>query len=136
MACRLRTEEPVAHGVVRVICEQLERARGEVADSELDRDACVHQVRKRCKKIRAVLKLVRDSFPDYRRGNRFFRDLARSLSDARDATVMVECLDGLRSTDPQALENGAWNAVNRWVIPLGADRARSLEVGPIELVRL
>lgn len=53
----------------------------------------VHEVRKSCKKIRGVLRLVRDVLGDYHGENHFFRDQARKISDLRDATAIIEALD-------------------------------------------
>jgi CHAD domain-containing protein len=76
-------------------------ARGQV-DSGLDdltdddRHGAVHSVRKRGKKVRALLRLVRGSEPElYRRENRALRDAMRRLSDDRDAGVAVETFDQL-----------------------------------------
>ena len=50
--------------------------------------ATVHDVRKRCKKVRGLLRLVRPGLgPDYRRANADVRDAARELSSLRDAHV-------------------------------------------------
>lgn len=53
----------------------------------------VHELRKQMKKMRAVLRLVRDDTGDYKEWNRFFRDLARTISDVRDAQAHLEALD-------------------------------------------
>jgi CHAD domain-containing protein len=78
---------------------RLARDRVDLAlvQSELeDPDEAVHEVRKRTKELRALLRLVRETTPElYRRENPAFRDLARPLSDTRDAAVMVEAFDGL-----------------------------------------
>lgn len=55
----------------------------------------VHELRKQMKKIRAVLRLVRDTTEVYAEWNVFFRDLGRMLSDLRDAQAHLEALDML-----------------------------------------
>jgi len=96
MGYRFKRSEAVLDGIRRITLEQIDKAIGEIDDDDLDREEAVHQVRKRCKKIRAVVRLVRPAFDDYSDENERFRDLARSISDARDATALLECVDALR----------------------------------------
>jgi CHAD domain-containing protein len=96
MPYRLKTGESVQHGVRRVINQQIERALDELADPDLDRAETIHQVRKRCKKIRGALRLVRGGLGDaYAMENAWYRDAARRLSALRDAQVMVETGEAL-----------------------------------------
>ncbi len=57
----------------------------------------VHDARKSLKRIRALLDLAEPALakPDYRREDRRFRDLGRTLSGARDIAVMLQQLDAL-----------------------------------------
>jgi CHAD domain-containing protein len=94
-AYRLKRKEKPKQGIRRI-------ARGRAADAleQLeDPDAGgVHEARKDLKKLRSVLRLVRDDLGGdfYRTENRRFRDAGRSLSAARDAEVKVETLDSLQ----------------------------------------
>ena len=57
----------------------------------------VHSVRKKCKRIRALLRIVRPQIgSSYKPGNIFFRDIGRKLSCIRDQHVLSETLDKLR----------------------------------------
>jgi CHAD domain-containing protein len=60
-------------------------------------DPRIHDVRKRLKHCRALLRLLRRSLGQdaYRRENVRLRDAARPLTSVRDAAVLVEALDGL-----------------------------------------
>jgi CHAD domain-containing protein len=83
-------------GVRRVVGEQVDRAVAELrGETERSRDEEVHEARKRCKRLRAVIRLVRDRIGHdvYRRENVAIRDAARRLSDVRDAQVLIETLD-------------------------------------------
>jgi CHAD domain-containing protein len=62
-------------------------------------DASVHYARKQLKRARAGLRLLRDAVPraSYARENAELRDAARPLSLVRDASVMLDTLEGLRS---------------------------------------
>jgi hypothetical protein len=95
MAYRIRRKKSVQKSVRKVASEQIEKAIGEITNHELDRHATVHQVRKRCKKLRGLIRLVRPQFDDYRWENAFFRDAARELSYVRDSQSIIECFDGL-----------------------------------------
>lgn len=74
---------------------EIDQAITEVLDQELDRHEAVHQVRKRCKRIRGLIRLVRPAFDDQAFENRCFRDMARELAGLRDAQSMLECIAAL-----------------------------------------
>lgn len=95
MPYRLKTGEPLQEGIRRVVSEQVERALGELADTSLDRATTIHQVRKRCKKVRGALRLVRSGMKTYPEENAWYRDAASTLSDARDAEALIETCDAL-----------------------------------------
>lgn len=79
--------------------------------AEADRDDVVYDVRKRCKRARALLRLVRyDLGPEvYRRENRALRDAARALSPVRDAKVLIgvhdEVAEAVGTTPPGLRES-------------------------------
>ena len=82
----------LSDAVRRLAFRRLEPAVEALRSTEwADRDDVVYDVRKRCKRVRALLRLVRDDLgPDvYRRENRALRDAARALSPVRDAAVLV-----------------------------------------------
>lgn len=82
--------------VRRIGGEQISKALDEIEDSNLDVHETVHQVRKRCKKLRGLLRLVRPALGEnYREENARFRDAARLLSSFRDATSLLECFQEL-----------------------------------------
>jgi len=96
MAYRLTAGEPVNDALIRIAREQLGKAIAEIDDRNLDNHETVHQVRKRCKKLRGLLRLVRPALgKTYKQENACFRDAARRLSFVRDAQTLVETLDAL-----------------------------------------
>lgn len=96
MAYSFRLEDrTVGEGVRRIALGQIEAARDELHSHTLGPHRTVHQVRKRCKKLRALLRLVRPAFDAYGRENAAFRDMARPLSAVRDAGALVEAFDRL-----------------------------------------
>ena len=86
---RLRAGESIGDEVRRIACHEIdtimESLRGPMGEET------VHEVRKATKRVRALLRLIRDEIGSkhYRRENRTFRDAARALSPARDAEVLV-----------------------------------------------
>ena len=63
-----------------------------IEDDEMELNETIHEVRKSLKKIRAVLRLYRDSigFSTYHRMNVFYRDLGRKISTPRDKHVLLQ----------------------------------------------
>lgn len=96
MAYTLKPGESPAHGIKRIALEQIDKAVDSLNGSE-DRNEAVHDARKRFKKIRALLRLVRDEIGEevYQAENRCFRDAGRTLSAVRSSQVMIETLDAL-----------------------------------------
>ena len=100
----LKGSEDPSDGIERIaagrIDEALDELRGEGSASFA---GSVHEARKNMKKLRAVLRLVRDEIGDdvYRRENDRFRDAGRLLSGARDAEVKLETIDALRDSDDE-----------------------------------
>jgi CHAD domain-containing protein len=92
----LRGDETLADGLKRVAAGRAEKALERLRGDE-DRAGAIHGARKDLKKLRTVLRLVRDELPKYvyKEENRRFRDAARALSASRDAEVKLETLDDL-----------------------------------------
>lgn len=85
-------------GIRRVVDEQIGLAVAELrGETERTRDQEVHEARKRCKRVRAVLRLIRDLIGDdtYRRENVAVRDAARRIAGVRDAQILVTTLDAV-----------------------------------------
>ncbi|MBK8293385.1 MAG: CHAD domain-containing protein [Solirubrobacterales bacterium] len=92
-----------ASEVRRVARGRVESALKSLRDSDpAARAESVHEARKDMKKVRAVLRLVRDDLgkETFRTENRRYRDAARILSDSRDSEVLVETLEALVESQP------------------------------------
>jgi len=84
MSYPFHADERIATGVCRIALRKIEKAIGEIDDAELNRDETIHQVRKRCKMLRGLIRLARPSMEKtYQIENNAFRDAARTLSDIR-----------------------------------------------------
>jgi CHAD domain-containing protein len=92
----LKRRESIDEGIRRIAREQIDEALRELDDRELDGARKVHQVRKRCKKLRGLVRLVRPALGKiYRAENARYRDAARQLSRARDARTQLVAFDQL-----------------------------------------
>jgi CHAD domain-containing protein len=115
MSYRLEPDESLPYGIKRIIKEQIDQALEQLRDSPEGRNEAVHDARKRFKKIRAVLRLVRDEIGEdvYKSENVCFRDASRRLSDVRDSYVMVETVDDLSQRFSDQLAANAFDDVRQ-----------------------
>ncbi len=114
MAYRFKqNDKSVQKGVRRIARRELEKAVAEIDDQAVDDAATVHQIRKRCKKLRGLIRLVRPAFPDYFHENAAFRNAAQSLSGIRDAEVMTKTYDALMDTYAGEVDRSALAPLRR-----------------------
>lgn len=108
MTYRLERSESVARGVRRIADDQATRAISELRDPDLDHAVRVHQVRKRVKKLRALLRLVRPAMgkASFHERNDRLRQLNRELAGARDAQVRIETATALAGDHPDLASLG------------------------------
>ena len=130
MAYRFRRKQSVRKNVVRIAVEQIDQAISELADESTDPHEAVHQVRKHCKKIRALLRLVRPALGDiFAAENAWFRDAGRELSRVRDAQSAIETYDALMERFAGQVEASAFACVYRHL----AERKRQIAEEQIHL---
>ncbi|WP_339750074.1 CHAD domain-containing protein [uncultured Rubinisphaera sp.] len=97
MSYHLKPNEPIDQEVKRIASEQVNKSIAELTDTDLDKHEKVHQFRKRCKKLRGLLRLVRPALGEiYLEESRWFRDKASEFSEIRDAEVLLETSQSLR----------------------------------------
>lgn len=113
MGYELQRDETIADGVRRIAHEQLDNAFesfGETGSGDVEE--AVHDIRKRCKKLRGLVRLVRPGMEDtYQRANTTFRDAARELSPIRDAHALLETFDDLLTAHAGQVPEGGVAAV-------------------------
>lgn len=91
----------------RVALSQIDGALHLIAQSESSPEQIVHEVRKCCKKLRGLLRLVRPAFADYSRENAAFRDMAALLGGARDQDVLILTCDRVSALHGAKAERSA-----------------------------
>ncbi len=89
----------------RILLEQVDYALYQLTTPGLHEDKAVHEARKAFKRIRGILRLIRDEIrpEDYRELNALFRDAGRKLSDVRTSAVLAETLEKLLQRFPEEL---------------------------------
>lgn len=133
MAYRFDPAAPLDAELRRIAGEQIRKAERELGDEKGDRHAAVHAVRKRLKKLRGLLRLVRDARPKFYAGeNARFRDMARALSGVRDRAALVESLDALEAHYRDEVTTEAFGPVRQRLIEqreaaAGTDLAPAIE---------
>lgn len=97
MGYHIKSEEELNEAYRRIGLEQIEKGLKSIQKES--RPEAVHDVRKRCKKLRGLSRLYRFSLGEenYKKVNIYFRDVARRLSDIRDAKTMLDTLEMLPS---------------------------------------
>ncbi|NEP18375.1 MAG: CHAD domain-containing protein [Leptolyngbya sp. SIO4C1] len=115
MSFYLQNRESIAAGVRRIAQEQVDKALFQLTQGvHQDPSEAIHDVRKRFKKIRALLRLVRDQLGKvYQRENTCFRDMGRRLAAVRDAQVRVETLNDLADHFEAAIAADAFDQVQQ-----------------------
>lgn len=91
---RTAVKDQVRGIAIGQVVAALEECRG---DGDLDKT--VHGLRRRCKKLRGLLRLIEPRCKVFEAENRVVRDAAQGLSGMRDAAVMVETFDALVEFD-------------------------------------
>ena len=99
MVYAFQLDEDVSDGTRRMLFEEVDRAE-KILKRKRNKVVAVHETRKCVKRIRSLLRLVKDGLRkvDYRTTNTAFRDLNRLLAQSRDLDVMQLMLERLEAT--------------------------------------
>src|SRR5881227_588783 len=99
----LKLREPLADGLKRIFCEEIDAAVGLCRHPAKQRGVTVHEVRKHLKKLRAALRLTKNEVGKNRSASedRCLREIGRLVSDLRDAHVRLQTLIQLRDDADQ-----------------------------------
>ncbi|MGC9472367.1 MAG: CHAD domain-containing protein [Bacteroidales bacterium] len=98
----IRKNEPIPDGIRRIMAYQLKYASVQAEKMTGHPDRPVHEFRKCMKRIRSLLKLIRDEtgYYQYRILNDAFRNISRKLSTLRDLYVLRSLLQEMKHETP------------------------------------
>ena len=119
--------EPPAEGLRRLAAGRADSALENLrAAAAGEPGKGIHESRKDLKKLRSVLRLVREGLGEnlYDGENARYRKAGRLLSDARDAAARLETVDALRA---RAGDGFPGEGTRRWSVSLGQRRRQHLE---------
>ena len=88
-------DRPIGDEFRAIAREQIDKALATATNEMEAASARVHEARRRCKKLRALFRLVRPGFAEYAAANAMVRDAARVLSGSRDTHVLRQTLSDL-----------------------------------------
>ncbi|NRA57213.1 MAG: CHAD domain-containing protein [Phycisphaerales bacterium] len=126
MAFEFRLGEPVQREVRRIAGERAAKSVRAIQRAEASSVAeGVHEARRRCKELRALLRLVKPSFRGYGTENAAVRDAARGLAELRDAQTLVEALDQLVLT--KNLQPDRYQSIRAMLVERNTKKSQSAE---------
>ncbi len=91
--------ENVKENINRILLGQVDYILGHCSSDRENVHVSIHEIRKSIKRIRAVLRLIREEigYSTYYRENVFYRDINRRISDLRTSSVLVLTLESFKS---------------------------------------
>jgi len=117
MAFAFTSRSDTTWQVRRIALEQADKSLRDAEEMTDGFDATVHRIRRRCKRMRGLLRLVRPVFDDYSRENAIVRDAAAELSGSRDAKVVLDTFDALAADGLLSLPMDSREAVRSVLQP-------------------
>lgn len=99
MAFAFRQRYDVETQLRRIAAEQIDKALEEAGGTSEPFGETVHRLRRRCKRLRGLLRLIRPRFAGFAAENRAVRDIAGALAGARDTAVTMETFEALVAYD-------------------------------------
>ncbi len=108
----LSEAERLSDGLRRLSLEELDRAIGGLLAGS-DVDVAVHEARKSMKRLRAVLRMIRDELGEerYRHENDLLRNTARLIAPVRDSAVLLKTISTIRSRFGAHLKRSAFETL-------------------------
>lgn len=108
----LSEQERLSDGLRRLSLEEFDRTIGGLLAGS-DVDAAVHEARKSMKRLRAVLRLIRDELGEerYRTENVLLRNTARLIAPVRDTAVQLKTVSTIRSRFAAHLRRSAFETL-------------------------
>jgi CHAD domain-containing protein len=118
-------DEPLPLAMRRITVGLLGKAIADLRPTDQESfDPGVHSARKGIKRLRGILRLVRDGigYRAYREENVMLRNTARTLSAVRDAWVLVDTLRSLRKRYGDLLDDATFATPEAWLLSRHMER--------------
>lgn len=125
-----RRNESLEEGFRRIAFDQLARAAVTLGDRTLPPARRVHELRKRFKETRALVRLFRSALGgEFGEQNRWYRDAGRRLAPYRDAAATVQALEDL----PRTVRDAIGRPALRKLVEIGREQCqeRYADSGPL-----
>lgn len=115
MSYSFNPAEPIAINLQAIGREQIDRALASLDTIKKEPDEAIHDIRKRLKKLRALIRLCRVEMDKeyYKERNTSFRDVGRKLSKLRNLTSMQDSLQALHDRYSLGLKAQVFKGVVR-----------------------
>ena len=101
--------------IQQLALQQIDLALHHLTNSTKDADLAIHEMRRCLKRLRAILRLVKEELGEtiYDRDNRYLRNLGRRLATLRDAAVRLATLAALKKEFSTQLPASAWRELKK-----------------------
>ncbi len=111
---RLSQPDDVVGQIRRIAYEQNSKAIAELDSEVVSQASKIHQVRKRCKKLRGLIRLARPALGEtYQTEDDWYRETAQPLSDLRDAKTMQDTYDSVMNAFADQVKRDAFGTIRR-----------------------
>jgi CHAD domain-containing protein len=107
-----KSQDTVQDGVRKIATELIDNAI-EATKQRQNPEPTVHDLRKTCKRLRGLIRVVRPVFADYRVENAAFRDAGRKLSHLRDTAVLIQTYDSLLEAYDDQVDRARFAPIRR-----------------------
>ena len=127
MGYELEAGEKLSDDIKRIVVEQIDKALINLKPTTRNKDEAIHDARVCIKRVRAVLRLTRDSLGKqaYVGEDKAYRDSARLLSKVRDGAAMIEIIDKLTEHFSDHLSKDAFQSVRAPLLRAKRERKSS-----------
>jgi len=114
---QLLLDSPLEEGIKKLLVDQISYIRDQI-EHYTDIHVAIHESRRSLKRIRAVLRLIRDEigYSNYYRENILMRDLGRRISCARDCRVLLRSFISMEEKYPEAFAGNKNALIKQWFV--------------------
>jgi CHAD domain-containing protein len=107
-----KSQDTVQDGLREIATELIDKAI-ETTKRRQSPERTVHELRKTCKMLRGLIRIVRPVFADYRAENIAFRDAGRKLAHLRDTAVLIQTYDDLLEAYDDQVDRARFAPIRR-----------------------